>query len=181
MLMELLAILAITFIDRNKTFDDVNKIKFSCNDINECDISNMFYEHINTSIALPCNHDSGFDFVCPPNLLHINNTFVDLSEMYSSPADNDLLNRGFVNTYHDYQNVCSHTECELIAMPCHIDTDIMFQNCYNLDNFSESSNYIADWSQDANKQLTWGIMAALLGTLWVVLLMYQYNGDTNIG
>ena len=86
-----------TFIDSNKAVDNVNKIKFACNDITECDISSVFPEYTNTSVALPCNHDSGSDFVCTPNVMHINNTFVDLTEICSLPVDNGFLSHGFVN------------------------------------------------------------------------------------
>ena len=135
-----------TLIDINKTLDNVNKTKFACDVIDECDISNMSYEHINTSVALLCNHDSRFGSVCPPNTMHISNTFVYLPKMYSSPVDNDFLNRGFVYTYDDYQNVDSYNKFEQIAMPCYVDTYILSQNCYKFDNFSASSNYTATWA-----------------------------------
>ena len=110
----------------------------------------MYYEHINTSFALPCNHDSGSD-----TTLAINNTLVNSSKISYSPMDNHGLNRGFVNTdYDDHQNVSSYNEFEQIARPCYVVIDTVPKNSKNFDNFSGSNNDAPTWVRDGNNYLT---------------------------
>ena len=143
-----------TFTDSSNIFDTVNKIELAYYDKNECEISNMWYEYINTSVALPCNHDSEFDSLCAPDLMYVHNNLGSLPKMYSSLVNYNLLNRGFVNIFDVCQNVQNQVEFEQINMPYNTEADVISQHCDTFDNDSKVSSYTADRTQNASNQLT---------------------------